>query len=119
MRTAAPLPRFTLVQHDAHGAVAELAQHVAGAVVAAVVDDDDLALDAVGKLDRAHAPQDLDDGVALVEDRHDDRELAELRRGVRSRSATGALLQVPGVRALEPFAQLDLRLPAEQLLGPA
>ena len=37
--------------------------------------------------------------------------------GVRSRAATGPLLQVPGVRALETFAQLDLRLPTEQLAG--
>ena len=54
------LPRFVGVHDDPHRAVAELAQHVAGAVGAAVVDDDDLALD-LGQLDRAHAPHDLDD----------------------------------------------------------
>ena len=81
VRTAAPLPRLSLVQDDAHGAVAELAQHVAGAVGAAVVDHDDLALDAVGELDRAHAPQrSRRTRVALVEDGHDHRELAQLRR---------------------------------------
>src|ERR1700726_2861146 len=36
--------------------------------------------------------------------------------GVRSSSSTGALLQVPGVRTLESFAQLDFRFPAEELL---
>ena len=74
------LPAIAFVHEDANRAVAELAQHVAGAVGAAVVDDDDLALDAVGELDRAHAPHHLHHGVALVVDGHDDRELADLRR---------------------------------------
>ena len=48
VRTAAPLPRLHVVHDDAHRAVGELAQHVAGAVGAAVVDDDDLALEPSG-----------------------------------------------------------------------
>ncbi len=35
--------------------------------------------------------------------------------GAVSRSSTSALLQVPGVHAGEPLAQLDLRLPVQEL----
>ena len=78
LRIAAPFPRLRLVGDDPHRAVAELAQHVAGAVGAAVVDDHDLEVDR--QVDRAHAAHDLDDGVALVEHRHDHRQLAVVVR---------------------------------------
>ena len=88
-------------------------EHLAGAVGAAVVDDDDLALD--GQLDRAHAPHDLDDRVALVVDGHDDRQLPVLAPS--SLRLLSPLPPVPVVRAGETFAEVDLRLPAEHLLG--
>ena len=66
----------------------QLREHLPRAVVAAVVDDDELAVD--GQVDRTHAPQDLDDRVALVEDRHDHRELAVRLDGGRPMSGTGA-----------------------------
>ena len=110
-RALAPVLR---VAEHAHGAVAELAEHVAGAVVAAVVDDDDLAVER--ELDRAHAAHDLHDRVALVEDGHDHRELADT--GPRSRRQCPPSLTlppVPVVRAGETFAEVDLGAPAEHL----
>ena len=66
------------------------------------------------ELDRAHAAHDLDHGVALVVDRHDHRELPELVP--RAFSSCHALAPpVPVVRAGETFAELDRRLPAEEL----
>ena len=70
-----------VVGDDAHGAVGELAQHVARAVGAAVVDDHDLEVD--GQLDLAHAAHDLHHGVALVEHGDDHRQLAVVVRLVR------------------------------------
>ena len=75
------LAPVALVGDDAHGAVGELAQHVAGAVGAAVVDDEDLELER--QLDRAHATHDLHHRVALVEHGHDHRELPEPSRVLR------------------------------------
>src|SRR5207253_10214347 len=69
------------------GAVAQLRQDGTGPVVAAVVDDDDLAFD--GQLHRPHPAYDLRDGAALVEDRDDDRQRAE--PGFRSLVANAAL----------------------------
>ncbi len=99
VRIAAPLPRFCSCVDDAHRAVAELAEHVAGAVGAAVVDDDDLALER--ELDGAHAAHDLDDRVALVVHGHDHRQLAELR----VRQAASPILPVPVVGAGEALAR--------------
>jgi hypothetical protein len=65
-----------VVDDHADGAVGELAQHVARAVAAAVVDDDDLEVDR--QIDHPHAPHDLGHRVALVEHGHDHRQLAVL-----------------------------------------
>ena len=80
VRTAAPLPRLRVVHDDAHRAVAELAQHVAGAVGAAVVDDDDLAVEPSGSSTARMRRTISTTRVALVETGTIDRELAELRR---------------------------------------
>ena len=76
------LPAVLGVRDDLDGAVAELGEHGVGAVVAAVVHDDELAVER--QLDDPHAAQDLDDGVALVVHGHDDRELPVRDRVVRS-----------------------------------
>ena len=83
-----------------------------GAVGAPVVDDHDLEVDR--QLDRAHPAHDLDHGVALVVDRHDHRELPEPCRVVQ---LAATVPPVPVVGAGETLAELDLRMPAEHLLG--
>ena len=70
-----------LVVDDADRAVGELAEHLPRAVGAAVVDEHELAFQR--DVDGAHAPHDLDDGVAFVVDRHDDRQLVVLHLVVR------------------------------------
>ena len=82
-----PLAPVLGMRDDADGAVAQLRQDGAGPVVAAVVDDDDLAFD--GQLHRPHPAHDLRDSAALVEDGDDDRQRAE--PGVRGLVANAVL----------------------------
>ena len=66
------------------------------------------------QLDRAHAAHDLDHRVALVEDRHDHRELpvASAVRAVRHGCCHALAPPVPLVGAGETLAELDRRAPS-------
>ena len=73
VRIAAPLPRLTgWVCTDTRGS-SSAASSVGGAVRAAVVDDDQLDVARVGHVE--HPLDDDLDGLGLVEDRHEDRQL--------------------------------------------
>src|SRR5262249_9549878 len=74
-----PLAEVPRLQDDAHVGRGERRQQVPRAVGGAVVHDDQLALPPGPQLDRLHAAHDLEDGVALVVDADDDR---QLHRGV-------------------------------------
>ena len=66
----------------------------------------------------AHAPHDLDERVALVEDRDDDRQLADRREPVLSGPATARAPRGTTRACAQTFAQRDLRFPSEQFARP-
>ncbi len=89
-----------------HPRVVEPGQQRGGAVRAAVVDDDQLDVARVGHVE--HPLDDDLDGLGLVEDRHEDRQL----HCAPSRLADG--VADPGDGRLETVLQRHRRLPAER-----